>query len=106
MGGKKKLSLKQTERMQKRRASEEKKRKGSKEIVKEKKTYGIIQPNPKNEEVISEIKKMRVLTPYTVSSRFNIRLSIAKDFLDQLEKNSLIQLVSANHNIKIYKIIP
>jgi ribosomal protein S25 len=46
---------------------------------------------------------MRVLTPYSVATRFNIRISAAKDFLEQLEENGTIQQVGGNHNIKIYK---
>jgi ribosomal protein S25 len=46
---------------------------------------------------------MNVLTPYAVASRLNIRISAAKDFLEQLEANGTIRLVSGNHNIKIYK---
>jgi len=46
---------------------------------------------------------MHVLTPYAVASRFNIRISAAKDFLEQLEENGTIHLVSGSHDIKIYK---
>ena len=57
----------------------------------------------KNEKIVGELKKMRVLTPYAVASRLNIRISAAKDFLEQLAENGSIQLVSGNHNIKIYR---
>ncbi|MEM3536212.1 MAG: hypothetical protein QXF44_00385 [Candidatus Bathyarchaeia archaeon] len=103
MGGKKKLSLKQMERMQAKKDEEEKKKKEKAGATREKKPSGIVPPDPKNEKIVSELKKMRVLTPYTVASRFNIRISAAKDFLEQLEQNGVIQLVSGNHNIKIYK---
>jgi ribosomal protein S25 len=46
---------------------------------------------------------MGVLTPYAVATRFGIRISAAKDFLEQLEANGAVQLVSGSHNIKIYK---
>jgi small subunit ribosomal protein S25e len=103
MGGKKKLSLKQMERMQVKKDEEEKKKKEKAGAPREKKAAGIIPPDPKSEKIVGELKKMRVLTPYTVASRFNIRISTAKDFLEQLEENGVIQLVSGNHNIKIYK---
>jgi len=103
MGGKKKLSLKQMERMQVKKDEEEKKKKEKTGALKEKKPFGIIPPDPKSEKIVGELKKMRVLTPYTVASRFNIRISTAKDFLEQLEENGVIQLVSGSHNIKIYK---
>jgi len=105
MGGKKKLGLKQMERMQTRKDEEEaeKKKKEKAGPLKEKKAIGVIPPDVKSEKVVSEIKKMNVLTPYAVASRFNVRISAAKDFLEQLEENGAVQLVSGSHNIKIYK---
>ena len=104
MGGKKKLGLKQMERMQTKKDEEDKKKK-EKAVApsKERKPSGIIPPDLKNEKIVGELKKMHVLTPYAVASRFNIRISAAKDFLEQLEENGVIQLVSGSHNIKIYK---
>ena len=46
---------------------------------------------------------MSVLTPYAVATKYNIRISTAKDFLEQLETNGAVQLVSGSHNLKIYK---
>jgi len=106
MGGKKKLSLKQMERMQMRKAEEEKKKKEKeKAAAKEKKLTGIFVPDVKEGKILEELKKMRVLTPYTVATRFNIRISTAKDFLEQLEDDGLVRLVSGNHAIKIYKAV-
>ena len=71
---------------------------------KEKRTIiGVVAPDAKNEKNVGEIIKMSVLTPYAVATKFGIRISAAKDFLEQLEKNGAIQLVSGSHNIKIYK---
>jgi small subunit ribosomal protein S25e len=105
MGGKKKLGIKQMERMQTKKDDEEteKKKKEKAGPPREKKTIGVIPPDAKNEKIIGEIKKMNVLTPYAVASRFNIRISAAKEFLGQLEENGAVQLVSGSHNIKIYK---
>lgn len=105
MGGKKKLSLKQMERMQLRKDAEEKKKKEKEAAPKEKKPSGIIPPDPKSEKIVGELKKMSVLTPYAVASRFNLRISTAKDLLEQLEDEGIVQLVSGSHNIKIYKLI-
>jgi small subunit ribosomal protein S25e len=106
MGGKKKLSLKQMERAQDKKDEEEKekkkKEKGATPVTKEKRS-SVIPPDVKNEKIVGELKKMSVLTPYAVASRFNIRISAAKVFLEQLEENGIIQLVSGNHDIKIYK---
>ena len=88
MGGQKKLSLKQIERAQARRREADKadkKKKEKKGPRKEKKIIGILPPSVKNKKNVNEIKKMKVLTPFAVSTRFNIRISAAKDFLEQLE---------------------
>lgn len=105
MGGKKKLSLKQVERQQDKKDEEETKEKKKEKAgaPREKKPSGIIPPDPKNEKTLSELKKMHVLTPYAVASRLNIRMSIAKDFLDQLEQSGVIKRVGGNHSIKIYQ---
>ena len=105
MGGKKKLGIKQMERQQVKededKSKEKKKDKAG--MSKERRTVGIMPPDAKNDKIVSEVKKMNVLTPYAVSTRFNIRISTAKDFLEQLEANGAVQLVSGSHNIKIYK---
>jgi small subunit ribosomal protein S25e len=103
MGGKKKIGLKQMERMQERKDEEKDKKKEKAGPTKERRAIGVIPPDVKNEKIVNEVKKMNVLTPYAVASRFNIRISAAKDFLEQLEQNGAVQLVSGNHNIKIYK---
>ncbi|NWF86953.1 hypothetical protein HXY32_03995 [Candidatus Bathyarchaeota archaeon] len=92
--------------MQSRKDEEEKEKKRKEKSAapsKERKASGIVPPNPKSEKIIGELKKMSVLTPYAVATRFNIRISAAKDFLEQLEEEGIIQLVSGSHNIKIYK---
>jgi ribosomal protein S25 len=103
MGGKKKLGIKQMERQQVKTDDEKAKKKEKAGPAKERKTIGIMVPDAKDGKNISEIKKMNVLTPYAVSTRYGIRISAAKDFLEQLEANGSVQLVSGSHNIKIYK---
>ena len=107
MGGKKKLGIKQMEKQQVKtddgKDSKDAKKKEKAGPPKERKTVGITGPDPKDGKVVAEIKKMNVLTPYAVATRFGIRISAAKDFLEQLEASGAIQLVSGSHNIKIYK---
>jgi ribosomal protein S25 len=106
MGGKKKLGIKQMEKQQVKTDDDKAKEAKKKEKAgppKERKTVGIMVPDAKDGKIVSEIKKMNAITPYAVSTRFGIRVSAAKDFLEQLEANGSIQLVSGSHNIKIYK---
>jgi ribosomal protein S25 len=106
MGGKKKLGIKQMEKQQVKTDDDKAKEAKKKEKAgppKERKTVGIMVPDAKDGKIVSEVKKMNAITPYGISTRFGIRVSAAKDFLEQLEANGSIQLVSGSHNIKIYK---
>ena len=108
MGGKKKLGIKQMEKQQASQDEDKAKQDKKKEKAgppKERKTIGIVAPDAKDGKIVAEVKKMGVLTPYAVSTRYGIRISAAKDFLEQLEANGAVQLVSGSHNIKIYKAI-
>jgi ribosomal protein S25 len=108
MGGKKKLGIKQMEKQQVSQDEDKAKQDKKKEKAgppKERKTIGIVAPDAKDGKIVAEVKKMGVLTPYAVSTRYGIRISAAKDFLEQLEANGAVQLVSGSHNIKIYKAI-
>jgi ribosomal protein S25 len=106
MGGKKKLGIKQMEKQQV-KTDEDKEKEAKKEKKagppQKKTTIGIMAPDAKDQKIVAEVKKMGVLTPYAVSTRYGIRISAAKDFLEQLEANGAIQLVSGSHNLKIYK---
>jgi len=102
-GGKKKLTIKQMQRIQARRDQERRERKSSRSAAEKKKGIGIIPPDFKSEKVIDELKKMRALTPYAVASRFDLRLSVAKDFLEELERRKIVEYVSGSKNLKIYK---
>jgi small subunit ribosomal protein S25e len=106
MGGKKKLGIKQMEKQQGDKAAEDKaKKKDEKKSgpPQKKTTIGILPPDVKDQKIVAEVKKMNVLTPYAVATRYGVRLSAAKDFLEQLEANGAIQLVSGSHSLKIYK---
>ena len=106
MGGKKKLGLKQMEKQQVKedegKSKEKKKEKAA--PSKEKRTIiSVVAPDAKNDKIVAEIKKMSVLTPHAIATRYGIRISAAKDFLEQLEQNGAIELVLGSHDIKIYK---
>ncbi len=102
MGGKKKLTLKQMERTEEKKGEKEKKG-GKGGLAPEKKAPGIFPPDLKSEKVVGEIKKMKVITPYAIASRFNLRLSVARDVLDELASRGTIDYVSGSKYLKIYK---
>lgn len=104
-GGKKKATLKKMEKASTRKDAPktDKSSKPSKHAA-EKKIAGIVSPDPKSEKILNELKKMRALTPYTVASRFDIRLGVARGLLQELERRHIVEFVSGSKNLKIYKL--
>ncbi|KYH39680.1 MAG: 30S ribosomal protein S25 [Candidatus Bathyarchaeota archaeon B26-2] len=103
MGGKKRKSLTAMEKAQRKA---EKKRAKSESKSRESQTKGpsgITIPDIRSKSVLNEVRKMKVLTPYTVASHFNLRLSVAKDMLEELHQRGVITYVSGGRNLKIYK---
>lgn len=101
MGGKKRLTIKQMEKMQQKKKDEKRERSGG--TSSEKKLMGIVPLDPRSEKVISALKKMKVLTPYAVATRFNLRLSVAKHLLNELAQRGIIEYVSGGKRLRIYR---
>ena len=101
-GGKKKQSLKQ---MTKPKTPKEEKRKERKSSTPPpaKKGIGLTMPDLDSKKVLGELRGMKILTPSAVAARFNIRLSLAKAFLKELERRKMVEFVSGGKNLKIYK---
>jgi len=106
-GGKKKRTLTQLtkardsgQRGVKRGKSKKEKRYSSSS---ESKAMRIVPPDPRDKKVINQLRSMKVITPYTVASRFNLLLSVAKDFLEECHRQGLITYVSGGRSLKIYK---
>jgi len=102
MGGKKKRSMKRAERTQQKTPHKKEKR-GAASPTEKKTVPGITMPNVKSDKFAAELKKMKVITPSTVASRFELRLSIARQFLKELESKGMIKFVSKSSNLRIYK---
>ena len=100
-GGKKNKSLTQ---MTKTKEPREPKQKDKPEAASQKKNLGIVIPDVNNKKVLAEIKGMKVLTPSVVAAKYNIRLSLAKTFLKELEKRKIVEYLSGGKNLKIYKL--
>ena len=98
---KKKRSMKQT--IKAARKKPPKKEKRAKAPPEKKGIPGITQPQVTGEKLEGQIKRMKVITPHSIASRFNLRLSIARQFIKELERKGKITFVSRSRNIKIYK---
>jgi len=105
MGGAKKKSLAQMEKQQEQQDKKPEPAKKSKaKQVTEKKSSGIGIPTLDDQKLTSELSKMGALTPYSIASQFNVRISVARDILEELERRRLIKSVGGNTRIKIYKL--
>ena len=107
MGGAKKKSLAQMEKQQVqqdegKKPEPAKKAKGK--TVAEKKTSGIGLPNLEDAKFMGELTKIGALTPYSIASQFNVRLSVARDILEELERRRMVRSVGGNTRIKIFKL--
>ena len=94
--------------MTKEKAPKEPKRKEKADapIASKKKNLDIVMPDVNNKNVVKELKGLKVLTPSVVAARYNVRLSVASNFLKELEKRKLVEYVSGGKNLKIYKAVP
>jgi ribosomal protein S25 len=108
LGGAKKKSLAQMEKQQTQQDTGKKPeaapKKAKAKTVAEKKTAGIGLPNFEDEKFVGELSKIGALTPYSIASQFNVRLSVARDILEELERRRLVKSVGGNTRIKIYRL--
>ena len=108
MGGAKKKSLAQMEKQQEQQDSAKKPepaKKAKGKTVAEKKTMGgIALPNFDDPKFNGELSKLGALTPYAIATQFNVRLSVARDILEELERRRLVKPVGGNARIKVYKL--
>ena len=72
-------------------------------MMSERKTSNILMPEIKD-DLIDEIRKMKVVTPFAIASKFDLRISVAKDLLEELERKKIIELVSRSRKTKVYKV--
>jgi len=112
LGGAKKKSLAQMEKQQTQQSNadaakkqaEPSKGKSKGKPIAEKKTSGIALPNFEDAKFIGELSKIGALTPYAIASQFNVRLSVARDILEELERRRLVRASGGNTRIKIYRL--
>lgn len=106
MGGAKKKSMAQMEKTQ---VQQDKKdeaapaKKGKGKTVMEKRPRGLQSPDVSDPKFLGEVQKMGAITPFSLASQFNLRLSVAKDLLEELERRRLVTLVGGNARIRIYQ---
>ena len=54
-------------------------------MMSERKTSNVLMPEIKD-DLIDEIRKMKVVTPFAVASKFDLRISVPKTYLKNLKE--------------------
>jgi len=98
--GSKRLSISQMEKQQ--ATTTKKKGKDDKKGEKSEKKGETRIFSVEDKAVLSDVAKMKAITAYSLSSAYGIRLSLAKDALEELERRDLVRLVGGNSRIRIY----
>jgi len=94
-----KKSLKKMEKTQDTEAPKEEKKK--------EKVVGSVEAIHANSpELMDAMKKMKVITPPAVASQFNLKVSVAKKMLEELDNKGTIKLMAHTNNLKVYALPP
>src|SRR5438093_12956701 len=103
MGGAKKKSMAQMERTQDQTDKKEEpgSKKGKAKTVVEKRPRGLQSPDISDPKFLAEVQKMGAITPFSIASQFNLRLSVAKDLLEDVETKRLVSPVAGNARSRI-----
>jgi len=107
LGGPKKKSISKmgdTRPTQEQKPQETKKPKGKGKGEFEKKERSMKLPDINDGKFLSDISKMGALTPYSLASQFNLKISLAKDLLDELAKKRLVKPVGGNARVRIFQV--
>ncbi|MEM1575061.1 MAG: hypothetical protein QXF09_02660 [Nitrososphaerota archaeon] len=57
---------------------------------------------PPKEELNKFISSSKIITPYMVAEKFNIKLSIAKQILKDLVNEGILSIIGGDNRIRIY----
>lgn len=110
MGGTKKKSISQMEKQQKLKEERERKEKEKKERERKRQEKAerdrsariLVASKQQVEEILKEAADAGLVTPFSVASRLNVKLSIAKLLLRDVESRGLIRLVAKSPRTLIY----
>lgn len=104
MGGAKKFTLAQAEKQQQMQTAKQEQQKTAKtKAALEKKTATTNIMNLNDKELVAELTKMKAITPYQVASRYNIKVSAAKDLLHRIERHGQLQIIASSGGLKVYR---
>jgi small subunit ribosomal protein S25e len=103
LGGAKKKSISKIEDAQLAQEKKQQQRKTKGKVALEKRERGIRMPDIGDPKLLSDLSKIGALTPYSLASQYNLKMSVAKDLLEELARKSLVRQVGGNARIRIYQ---
>ncbi|HDI52737.1 MAG TPA: hypothetical protein ENF89_01160 [Candidatus Bathyarchaeota archaeon] len=91
--------------MEKQQLLRERRTRGRREDRKLEKRVGSIEiPEFEEDELLDLLKRMRAITPQSFADRLNLRVSVAKRFLEELREKGVLELVDKSHDLIIYRL--
>jgi small subunit ribosomal protein S25e len=71
----------------------------------EKRVRGVSLPKFDAEPFLKDLSKMGAITPYALAAKYDLRLSVAKNVLRELERRNIIRFEEGNRRIKIFRFV-
>ncbi|MEM1626125.1 MAG: 30S ribosomal protein S25e [Sulfolobaceae archaeon] len=105
MGGATKKPISTMEKRQKRMAEEQQKKTAKRQVSKTGKEVisNVVYVDKETiKKVEEELKKEKIVTPYTLSTKLGVTISVSKKILEELERQGNIKLVSKNRRVALY----
>lgn len=73
------------------------------EVKKKEKVVGAVSGiNASSPELMEAMKKMKIITPPAVASQFNLKTSVAKRMLEEVEVAGKITMLTHTNNLRVY----
>ena len=72
---------------------------------KEKIIGSVNMPDINSKEVLGALQAMKAITPTSIATRFNLKISVAKKMLNKLEEQGKVKLAARSSNLKVYVMV-
>lgn len=105
-GGSKKKSIAAAERAQSRSGSKEGEAKEEKKAEQKAGPRSVLVTDDLMKTIKKEALKTGTITPYTIASKYNLKISTAKDILRGLAADNLVRKAASNRRTIVYTPMP
>ena len=75
------------------------------QTTKEKIIGSVNMPDINSKEVLGSLQAMKAITPTSIATRFNLKISVAKKMLNKLEEQGKVKLAARSSNLKVYVMV-